>query len=84
MTDTRDEQPARPAMERAEELVDSVGRRVGPLRGFLGLALPTPFGLALVAAATLAAVLLSRGWTPTWAARPRPVLLPVPSMGSHA
>lgn len=57
---------------------------IAPLRGFLGLALPTPFGLALVAAATLAAVLLSRGWTSPWPARPGPVLLAVPGLGSHA
>ena len=34
---------------------------IAPLRGFLGLALPTPLGSVLVAAASLAAVLLSRG-----------------------
>ncbi len=57
---------------------------IAPLRGFLGLALPSPFGLALVAAATLAAVLLSRGWTSPWPARSGPVLLAVPGLGSHA
>ncbi len=50
MTDTRDEQPARPAMERAEELVDSVGRRVGPLASLVGLRLLQVAALAREAA----------------------------------
>ncbi|MDQ3514430.1 MAG: cation-transporting P-type ATPase, partial [Chloroflexota bacterium] len=39
---------------------------IAPLRGFLGLALPTPFATVLVAAAVLASVLLSRGWVSPW------------------
>ena len=39
---------------------------VAPLRGFLGLALPTPVGLLLIAAASLAAVLVSRGRAAPW------------------
>ena len=39
---------------------------IAPLRGFLGLALPTPVGLVLVAAASVAAVLLSRGQALPW------------------
>ncbi len=39
MTETRDEKPARPAIERAEELVDGVGQRVGPFASLVGLRL---------------------------------------------
>jgi len=39
---------------------------IAPLRGFLGLALPTSLGLVLVAAASVAAVLLSRGQALPW------------------
>ncbi len=37
MAEARDGNPARPAMERAEEIVDSAGRRVGPLASLVGL-----------------------------------------------
>ena len=37
MADTRDGQPVRPAMERAEELVDRVGQGAGPFASLVGL-----------------------------------------------
>ena len=50
MTETGDEQPVRPAMERAEELVDGVGRRVGPVASLVGLRLLQVAALAREAA----------------------------------
>ena len=50
MTEMQDEKPARPAMERAEELVDRVGRRVGPLASLVGLRLLRVAALAREAA----------------------------------
>ena len=46
MTETRAEQPARPVIERAEELVDGVGQRVGPLASLVGLRLLQAAALA--------------------------------------
>jgi len=39
MPEARDENPVRPPIERAEELVDGVGRRVGPVAALVGLRL---------------------------------------------
>ncbi len=50
MTETRDEQPVRPAIERAEELVDGVGQRVGPFASLVGLRLLQVAALAREAA----------------------------------
>ncbi len=50
MTETRDEKPSRPAMERAEELVDGVGRRVGPVASLVGWRLLQVAALAREAA----------------------------------
>ncbi len=50
MTETRDEKLARPVIERAEELVDGVGQRVGPFASLVGLRLLQVAALAREAA----------------------------------
>ncbi|MDQ3029389.1 MAG: HAD-IC family P-type ATPase [Actinomycetota bacterium] len=55
---------------------------VAPLRGFLGLAMPTPVGLALVGAASLAAVLLSRRRALPWLAGLGRALAPARRLGA--
>ncbi|MDP9488170.1 MAG: hypothetical protein M3Q49_20675, partial [Actinomycetota bacterium] len=47
-----------------------------PLRGFLGLAMPGPFGLALVGAGALVAVLLGRVRSSPVPLGPSPTPLP--------
>ncbi|CAA9546018.1 MAG: hypothetical protein AVDCRST_MAG49-1343 [uncultured Thermomicrobiales bacterium] len=50
MVEAQDERPARPSMERAEELVDGMGRRVGPFASLVGLRLLQVAALAREAA----------------------------------